>query len=147
MRSPYQVLLFPYYINDKGIEYAIFHRSDEDWWQAISGGGEDGETIMESAKREAWEEGGISKDLPYVKLDTVNSIPAEEFADSIYWNENIYVIPENCYGVEIIDKQLILSHEHTEYRWVSYNDAISCLKWDGNKVALWELNKRLGKKI
>lgn len=58
MRAPYQVLVFPYYISDKGIEYAIFHRSDADWWQAIS-----------------------------------------------------------------------------------------YLKWDGNKVALWELNKRLCKKI
>ena len=46
MRAPYQVLIFPYYRTEKGIEYAIFHRSDADWWQAISGGGEDGETIM-----------------------------------------------------------------------------------------------------
>lgn len=147
MRAPYQVLVFPYHINDNGIEYAIFHRSDADWWQAISGGGEDGETVIESAKREAWEEAGISKDSLFIKLDTVNSIPAEEFNDNIYWDENVYVIPENCYGVEITDKQLILSHEHTGYRWVSYNDAISYLKWDGNKVALWELNKRLSKKF
>jgi dATP pyrophosphohydrolase len=146
MRAPYQVLVFPYHINDKGIEYAIFHRSDADWWQAISGGGEDGETAIESAKREAWEEAGISNDSLYTKLDTINSIPASEFKDSIYWDENVYVIPENCYGVEIEDNQLKLSHEHTEYKWVSYNDASSYLKWDGNKVALWELNKRLSKK-
>lgn len=147
MRAPYQVLVFPYHINSNGIEYAIFHRSDADWWQAVSGGGEDGETVIESAKREAWEEAGISKDSLYIKLDTVNSIPAEEFKDSIYWGKNVYVIPENCYGVQIIDKQLMLSHEHTEYRWMSYTDAISYLKWDGNKVALWELNKRLSQKL
>lgn len=147
MRAPYQVLVFPYYISDKGIEYAIFRRSDAGFWQAIAGGGEDGETIIESAKREAWEEGGISKDSLYMKLDTVNSIPAEEFAESIHWDKNIYVIPENCFGVEIIDKQLTLSNEHTEYKWMSYADAISYLKWDGNKVALRELNKRLNKKI
>jgi dATP pyrophosphohydrolase len=80
-----------------------------------------------------------------LELDTVNSIPADEFADSIYWGENVYVIPENCYGVELKDKQLTLSHEHTEYKWMKYDDAISCLKWEGNKVALWELNKRLEK--
>lgn len=147
MRAPYQVLVFPFHISEKGIEYAIFHRSDADWWQAISGGGEEGEVVIESAKREAWEEAGISKDSLYIKLDTINSIPAEVFADSIYWSENIYVIPENCYGVEIIDKQLKLSHEHTEYKWMNYDDAISYLKWDGNKVALWELNKRLEKKF
>jgi dihydroneopterin triphosphate diphosphatase len=147
MRAPYQVLVFPYYISDKGIEYAIFLRSDANWWQAISGGGEEGETIIESAKREAWEEGGISKDSLYIKLDTVNSIPAEEFADSIHWGEGVYVIPENCYGVKVASKQLLLSLEHTEYKWLNYNDAISYLKWDGNKVALWELNKRLSKKL
>lgn len=46
MRAPYQVLVFPYYIGSNGIEYAIFRRSDSGWWQAISGGGEDGETVI-----------------------------------------------------------------------------------------------------
>lgn len=147
MRAPYQVLVFPYYKSDEGIKYAIFHRSDADWWQGISGGGEDGESIIESAKREAFEEGAIPKDSFYLKLDTINSIPADEFADSIHWSKDIYVIPENCYGVEITNKQLMLSHEHTEYKWMSYNEAISYLKWDGNKVALWELNKRINKRI
>ena len=50
MRAPYQVLVFPYYISQKGLEYAIFHRSDADWWQAISGGGEDGEKVIDSVK-------------------------------------------------------------------------------------------------
>lgn len=145
MRAPYQVLVFPYYKGDEGVEYAIFHRSDADWWQAIAGGGEDGETIIESAMREAWEEGGIPKDSPYMKLDTISSIPAEEFAASVHWGENVYVISENCFGVEVADKQLKLSREHTEYKWLNYQDAISLLKWDGNKVALWELDKRLSK--
>ena len=57
MRAPYQVLVFPYYKGDKGIEYAIFNRSDADYdyWQGIAGGGEDGETIIESVQRESWE--------------------------------------------------------------------------------------------
>jgi dATP pyrophosphohydrolase len=147
MRAPYQVLVFPYYISDKGLEYAIFRRSDAGWWQAISGGGEDGETIIESAKREAWKEGGISMDSLYMKLETVNSIPAEEFADGVYWDENIYVIPENCYGVEIINKQLTLSNEHTEYRWMSYNDAISCLKGMEIKWLFGSLTRSLVRKF
>lgn len=93
MRAPYQVLVFPYYISHNGIEYAIFRRSDAGWWQAISGGGEEGETIIESAKREAWEEGGIPKDSHYIKLDTLSSIPAEQFKDSVNWDKSIYVIP------------------------------------------------------
>lgn len=143
MRAPYQVLVFPYYISANGIEYAIFRRSDANWWQAISGGGEDGETVSEAAKREAWEEGGISKESQYLKLDTVSSIPAEQFKDSVNWDKSIYVIPEYCYGVRVIDKHLTLSKEHTEYKWMTYEESILYVKWDGNKVALWELNKRL----
>ncbi|MCB2341083.1 NUDIX hydrolase [Clostridium estertheticum] len=130
MRAPYQVLVFTYYISNKGIEYAIFHRSDADYWQGIAGGGEDGETV-------------IPNNSLYMKLDTVTSMPTEGFEDRVHWDENIYVINENCYGVNVIDKQLKLSHEHTEYKWVNYKNAISCLKWDGNKTALYELNKRL----
>ncbi|NNU78132.1 NUDIX domain-containing protein [Clostridium estertheticum] len=143
MRAPYQVLIFPYYKGDKGIEYAIFHRTDADYWQGIAGGGEDGETVIESAIRESWEEAGVPKNSLYMKLDTVTSMPTEGFADNLHWDKNVYVINENCYGVGVLDKQLKLSHEHTEYKWVNYTEAISHLKWDGNKTALYELNKRL----
>jgi hypothetical protein len=36
-----------------------------------------------------------------------------------------------------------LSDEHTEYRRVVYEDATALLRWDSNKIALWELNERL----
>jgi len=51
MRAPYQVLIFPYIIIGDSIQYAIFNRSDYGYWQGIAGGGEDGETPIESAKR------------------------------------------------------------------------------------------------
>lgn len=56
MRAPYQVLIFPYIKTDESIQYGIFNRSDYGYWQGIAGGGEDGETPIESAKREAFEE-------------------------------------------------------------------------------------------
>ena len=45
-------------------------------WQFIAGGGEDeDETIIISAKREAYEEANIGMDCKYSVLDTQNSIP------------------------------------------------------------------------
>jgi len=38
---------------------------------------------------------------------------------------------------------LLLSHEHTEYKWVDYETAREMLKYDSNRTALWELNKRI----
>jgi len=34
-------------------------------------------------------------------------------------------------------------NEHSEFKWLNYHEAIELLKWDSNKVALWELYKRL----
>ena len=59
MRAPFQVLALPYKICDDGILYAVFHRSNEDMWQFLSGGGEDQETPEQAVRREIWEESGI----------------------------------------------------------------------------------------
>jgi len=52
------------------------------------------------------------------------------------------------YKIDVFNsKELILSDEHEEYGWFSYDECISLLKWDSNKTALWELNRRLYEKI
>jgi len=61
MRKPYQVIVFPYIKTKKGYRYAIFKRKDLKFWQGIPGGGENRETPIQSAKREAFEEAGIDK--------------------------------------------------------------------------------------
>ena len=48
-------------------------------YQAISGGGEDGETVLESAKREFFEETGLSKDN-FIPLESMCTIPACYFS-------------------------------------------------------------------
>ena len=57
----------------------------------------------------------------------------------------MYVIPEYTFGVKPDSDAITLSKEHTEYRWVSFEDALAMLKWDSNKNALWELNARITK--
>lgn len=56
-RAPFQVLVFPYRTLESGeTAYAVFRRRDDGMsWQAISGGGEDSETPLEAARREASE--------------------------------------------------------------------------------------------
>ena len=41
------------------------------------------------------------------------------------------------------DRRLVLSHEHTAVRWMGYEDAHRLAHFDGNKTALWELDRRL----
>lgn len=61
-RARYQVLVIPYCIQDGNVQFCLFRRSDMGIWQFIAGGGEEDDiSIIESAKREAFEEAGISK--------------------------------------------------------------------------------------
>jgi len=143
-RAPFQVLVYPYrQVGDGEFEYALLKRADAGWWQAIAGGGEDDETPLETAKRETWEETGISPHALFLQLDTAEPVPVIEFRDSHLWGENVYVIPQYCFGVLAPDDRITLSHEHIACEWLTYAEAYQRLKYDGNRTALWELNQRL----
>lgn len=142
MRAKYQVLVIPFRKKEGRIEYAILKREDMEVWQWVAGGGEEGESILESAVREASEEIGIQLGKEkFLKLDTITSIPVYHFKEK--WDEDTYVINEYAFGVDVQNVEIRLSDEHTDYRWCLYEDAIRFLNWDSNKTALWELNERL----
>ena len=144
-RAKYQVLVIPYNLREGTVKYCIFHRSDMDAWQFIAGGGEDeDESELASAKREAYEEANISMNEIYFKLDTQCSISTECFKKArLVWGEKCLVIPEYSFAVNLSDISLHLSNEHTAYEWVDYETAKNRLKYDSNKVALWELDSKI----
>lgn len=142
-RAPFQVLIYPYRKRDDSYEYAIFLRADNGIWQTVAGGGEDSETPLEAAKREFIEETGISPSAPFLQLQTVEPIRVTEFRSSYRWGETIYVIPQYCFGVDVGDAEIQLSHEHKEVRWLQYAEAQALIYHEGNRTALWELDTRL----
>ena len=143
-RAKFQVLIIPFRILENDIlEFAVAKRSDMEVWQFLSGGGEDDETPLKAAKREANEEGKIPYDFKMIKLDSVASIPATIFKAHKDWGKDVFVIPEYSFGVDVKDQKLVLSSEHTEIKWLKYEDAVAILKYDSNQTALYELNKRL----
>lgn len=143
VRAPFQVLVLPFRRTEKTIEYAIFRRSDAGYWQGIAGGGEDEETPLQAARREAEEEAGISAESHYLRLDATSTVRVEEVVGTLLWGEDVRSIPEYCFGVEAMSKKLVLSGEHVESRWTPYATAIKMLHWDSNKTALRELDLRL----
>ncbi len=147
MRAPFQVLVIPYRIINNEILYGIFLRSDMKVWQVISGGGEDEETPIETAKREANEEAGIDYRADYIKLDSTCTIPVEFVTGKFTWGNDVYVLNEYAFGVDVTDKNIVLSDEHDDVKWLTYDKAMKTLKWDSNISALWELNKRLLQKL
>ena len=148
-RAPFQVLVFPYCITaNNEVLYAIFKRNQHTggYWQGIAGGGEGTETPLLAAKREAFEEAGIAQENVYIQLESCATLPVVNVS-GFCWGEDVLVIPEYTFGVQMDGAVLRLSHEHTEYIWVSYDDANALLRWDSNKNALWELNHRIHRKM
>ena len=143
-RAPFQVLVLPYRRRPDGAyEFAVFRRADAGIWQGLAGGGEDDETPAQAARREAFEEAGIPPDAPYRALDARASVPVTAFRDSHRWGEAVYVIPEHAFGVDAGDHPVRLSAEHTEVRWVPGAEAQRLVRFDSNRVALWELDQKL----
>lgn len=140
MRAPWQVLVIPWRRRNDTFETAVFHRVDYDVWQFVSGGGEQGETPLEAARREGFEEAGITAHA-YLALDATASLPACWFPAWASWPSHVLVIPEHAFAVEVED--VVRSDEHRDVRWCSVSEAMSLLKFDSNRHALWELGERL----
>ena len=140
-----QVLVIPYKVVDGMPQYCIFKRSDALYWQFIAGGGEDDETPLEAARREAFEEASLEMTLPYYQLKSTFHVPADCISDKHrkYWSADTFVLPEYCFAVRVDNEAIKLSREHTEYIWTTYEKAKEMLYWETNKVALFELHNRI----
>lgn len=143
MRKPKQILAFLYRKNKKNeYEFCIFYRKKMKIWQAISGGVEDNETLVETVKREILEETGLDVNDVF-ELSSVSTIPVVNVTGKFTWGKDVYVVTEYSFGVFTENSDIKLSNEHKQYEWFTYDDAYKKLEFDSNKTALWELNQRL----
>ena len=142
MRAAFQILAIPYRLIEGTPLYCVFHRADCGQWQFIAGGGEDDETLLEAAKREAFEEAGVRPDK-WIELRSLSFIPAAAICETArrHWGEGICTIPEYAFAFECRE-DIRLSYEHSEYVWLHYDAAVKKLTWDSNRAALYELDLR-----
>lgn len=141
-RAPFQVLVLPYRDGPSGLEVAVFHRADYDLWQFVSGGGEGDETIEAAALREVAEEAGVVAEVA-MRLDSMTMIPACWFRAWEQWPQDVLLIPEHAFAVDVGDGAIAISSEHHAFEWLSMEAAMKRLRFDSNKNALWELHERL----
>lgn len=144
-RAPFQVLVIPFIRSDDGtIKYCVLKResSTGGYWQFVAGGGAVGETKFETARRESSEEIGSDPNSELIELDSMTMIPVVNVC-GFKWGKDTIVIPEYCFGIELSTEELSLSHEHTAYQWLSFDEAHKLVHWESNRIALWELNHRL----
>ncbi len=125
-----QVDSYIYQITDDSIIYLMLKRSPgkyyEHLWQGVAGKIEKGETAVQTIVRELEEETG-KKPKRLFAADHIAS-----FYDAR--KDRILMVP--IFGIEVEDSEVQLSEEHIEYKWVSFEEALTLLTWKGQKEGL-----------
>jgi len=126
MRLPIQIEGIIFRKNNAKLEFLLLKRNKGrgGFWQPITGGLEEGETIKETLLRELKEETGVEN----AKVTNINY--------SFQFKENDSWLTEYVFSIEInSNEEIKISSEHDEYLWCDLDTAINKLKWDNNKEA------------
>ena len=144
MRQPINIHVYLYRKNHNDeFEYAVLQRADDPkCWQGISGGVEEGETIEQAALRESFEEAGVPNNSTLFRLDTISYLPANIFSVHKLWGKDVMVYPMYFFAIPF-EGNVLLSNEHLNVRWCTYQNAYDLIYWHDQKNAIWELDQRL----
>ena len=107
-------------------------------WDFIKGKVEQNETLHETAIRETKEETGISN------IKFIDDFEESVEYDFRFKNEDIHkkVI---FFLAKTSEKKISLSHEHNDYLWLGYNDALKKTTFKNAKNVLSKANEFLSK--
>ena len=107
-------------------------------WDFIKGKIEQNETLQETAIRETKEETGISN------IKFIDGFEEYVEYDFRFKNEDIHkkVI---FFLAKTSEKKISLSHEHNDYLWLGYNDALKKTTFKNAKNVLSKANEFLSK--
>ncbi len=113
-----------------GLKFLLLKRAKtkmyEHLWQGVAGKIEKNETAWQAAIRELKEETGFSP----IKMFVADHISRFYEADF----DRINLVP--VFGIEVDKQKVILSKEHSEYRWVDFKVASKTLVWNGQKEGI-----------
>lgn len=141
--APFKTLIFLYLRDNQEILYAVLRRRDNGFWQPVTGCGEVGETSRQTAERELFEETGINPEGRMVDLEFSCDVPVEIAFEHNHWGPDLTHVPQHVFALETPGSELTLSSEHSEYRWVPFDEAVEFFTLPANRDALVELNRRL----
>jgi bis(5'-nucleosidyl)-tetraphosphatase len=109
-------------------------------WDFPKGNIENGESELDTIKREIMEETGIT-DINFI----------DDFRQQIsYRYKKKFKLVNKLviyYIVETKSNKVVLSFEHVNFAWLNYNDALNRLSFDNSKKILKNANEFLSSKI
>ena len=149
MRQPVQVAVYCVKTINNSPLYLMLKRNwiGRDFWQGVTGGVEDNETLEKAAIRELYEETGY-RTKKLIQIDYIYKFPTPKDMLKLY-DKHYEFITENSFLALIdSDKDPILDAvEHYEFRWCNFDKAMELLFWEGNKTALTHCNELLKIKL
>ena len=125
---------YVYITTDDGILFLLLKRAKtkmyEHLWQGVAGKIEKGEKSWETAKRELLEETGLIPKKMFIADHVSKFYEAKD--------DRINLVP--VLGIEVNTKEVVLSDEHCDYKWVMIEEALDLLVWTGQKQAIKIVN-------
>ena len=136
-RLPIQVCVFQFREKGDGREYLLLHRVTElgAFWQGVTGAPEEGETLLQGAAREVFEETGLTP-AKICPVDFTYRFPVIDEWREAYGPDPDEIV-EHVFVAEVDRGDPTLSWEHDTWGWHVPEEAASMLKWPNNIEALW----------
>ena len=114
-------------IENNEMQFLILKRSSHKiypgLWQMVTGHIKKGETAVQTVLRELQEETGLKPSRLWV-VPNVNSFYSSE-------DDSITMIP--VFAAQVKNDKVIISNEHSEFKWVNSKEAKTLLAWDGQR--------------
>jgi len=134
-----------YYNNKKSCwEFLLLKRSKDTTysgiWQGVTGKIESSELPYEAALRELMEETGLNAKKLWT-IDKVNNFYDAE-------RDIMNLIP--VFGVTVNSTNIVVSREHSEYKWCNINETIKLIAWEEQKKGVkifYEMLKENGNRL
>ena len=142
VRKPFQVLIHPVRWNKNEWEFLMLKRVKQrgGFWQGITGGQEEGESLTQAAERELFEETGFgSEDFEGIikQIDFLYQFPImEEYR--YQYSPEVEIITEYVFFVIISShlNPIIDPNEHSDFMWVNIEEALELLEYHDNIKAI-----------
>jgi 8-oxo-dGTP pyrophosphatase MutT (NUDIX family) len=150
-RRPEKVIVYLYRcLPFGGAEYLLLQRAPTSnagsIWQTVVGGAKWHEELVEAARREVYEETGLTQlhGLTAIGYAFSFSLRLPEKQASEY-DPGVTDIRNTVFAAEVVSQEPIaLSHEHINYGWFPYQVAVERIHWPEEKEALARLHPLLG---
>ena len=151
-RRPEKIIIYLYRRTQTSkIEFLLLQRAPEarsgTIWQPVVGGAKWGEQLIEAARREVYEETRLTRLQGITAIGYAFSFDFDMFPDRSSYAPDVTEISNTVFAAEVVSaRPVVLSAEHVDYGWFSYQETLDKIHWPEEQEALIRLHPMLGAK-